>query len=219
MTTYNILLFDLDGTLTESHIGIIKSFQFALRKMGIDEPKAENLIKHVGPPFQETLKNFYGMQPADVDKAVGFFRQRFKEKGMFENVLYPRIPSLLEKLKQEDKTLVIATSKLTAFAEGILRYFKIDHYFDFVEGSSLEGNTKAEVIQQALIHFPGVDKKDFIMIGDRNHDIIGARNAGIDSIAVTYGYGSVEEFKNAQPTFIANSVEEIERILNVSFVK
>ncbi len=85
---------------------------------------------------------------------------------MFENELYPRIPSLLEKLKQEDKTLVIATSKLSAFAKGILRYFKIDHYFDIVEGSSLEGNTKTEVIQHALIHFPGVDKKDFIMIAN-----------------------------------------------------
>lgn len=109
---------------------------------------------------------------------------------------------------------------MTAFAERILRYFKIDHYFDFVEGISLEGITKAEVIQHALIYFPGVDKKDFIMIGDRNHDIIGARNAGINSIAVAaYGYGSVEELKNAEPTFIANSVEEIEGILNVSFVK
>ncbi|TDL91727.1 HAD family hydrolase [Vibrio vulnificus] len=165
------------------------------------------------------MTGFSCYQPAEVDKAVGFFRQRFKEKGMFENELYPRIPSLLEKLKQEDKTLVVATSKLSAFSEGILKYFKIDHYFEFVEGSSLEGNTKAEVIQHALIHFPGVDKKDFIMIGDWNHDIIGASNAGIDSIAVAYGYGSVEELKNAEPTFIANSSEKHEEILTVPFVK
>ncbi|MGG0451796.1 HAD family hydrolase [Priestia megaterium] len=217
MKSYQVILFDLDGTLTQSHLGITKSFQYALNKMGINESNPNNLIKYVGPPFQDTLTEFYGFKQHEVERAVNYYRERYSKEGMYENQLYAQIPVLLETLKREKKTLVVATAKLTEFAERILKHFQIDQYFDLIVGSTLDGSriSKTDVIQHALSQFTTLKKENFIMIGDRKHDIIGAQNAGIDSIALTYGYGNYEELKSAKPTYIVNNVKEIEEILLV----
>ncbi|UOY92383.1 HAD family hydrolase [Ectobacillus sp. JY-23] len=215
MKEYKIILFDLDGTLSDPKIGITKSVQFALEKMEILEPDLNNLDCFIGPPLQESFAMYYGFNTEDVKQAIDFYRERFKEKGMFENALYADIPSLLDMLKKQGYILIVATSKPTIFAEKILEYFKIDCYFDLVVGSNLDGtrSSKTEIIQYIIDTYHGYKRSDFIMIGDRKHDIIGANNTGVDSIAVTYGYGSLEELHASNSTYIVNNVKDIGNIL------
>ncbi|MFT4414772.1 HAD family hydrolase [Fredinandcohnia humi] len=204
------ILFDLDGTLSDPKIGITKSVQYALHKMNIEEPDLDKLECFIGPPLQDSFKEYYQMDEIATKQAIAFYRERFKEKGMFENVLYPGIPELLESLKKQGCTLVVATSKLTVFSENILSYFGIDHYFDLVVGSNLDDTRtkKTEIIQHILDTYQK-EKSQFIMIGDRKYDIIGAQNTGIESIGVTYGYGSLAEVQTANPTYIATTVEQV----------
>jgi len=221
MKKYKIILFDLDGTLSDPKVGITKSVQYALQKMGIIEPDVDKLECFIGPPLQVSFAEHYNFDEVSIQKAVEFYRERFKEKGMFENELYPNIPSLLESLKEQQFILVVATSKPTVFAEKILNYFNIDQYFDFVVGSNLDGTrtSKTEIIQNIIEKYDEYNFDNFIMIGDRKHDIIGANNIGIDSIGVTFGYGSVEELNNSNPTYIVNDVNELKEILMGSFIK
>lgn len=212
---YKIILFDLDGTLSDPKIGITKSVQFALEKMGILEPDLNKLDCFIGPPLQESFAMYYGFNTEEVQQAIDFYRERFKKEGMFENELYADILSLLDALKKQGYILVVATSKPTVFSEKILEYFNIDCYFDLVVGSNLDGtrSSKTEIIQYIFDKYNEYKQSDFVMIGDRKHDIIGANNIGIDSIAVTYGYGSLEELNQSNPTCIVDSVKDIENIL------
>ncbi|MBD7965026.1 HAD family hydrolase [Fictibacillus norfolkensis] len=215
MKNYEYILFDLDGTLSDPKIGITKSVQFALRRMGITEENLDHLESFIGPPLQQSFSEFYSFNETQIGTAITHYRERFKDKGMYENTLYEHIPSLLQELKDNGVTLVVATSKPTVFAEEILKYFNIHHYFNLIVGSNLDGTrtSKTEIIQHILHHFNDQSKKSFIMIGDRKHDIIGAHNTGIDSIGVTYGYGSIEELTAAKPTNIVKNVSELREVL------
>lgn len=211
---YQTILFDLDGTLTDPQEGIINSVQYALRKMNIDENNREGLVKFIGPPLTESFQTFYKMSPEDAWQAVEFYREYFKEKGMYENIVYPGIPELLQELKKADKMLFVATSKPTVFSEKILEYFELAQYFNEIVGSNLDGTrvAKSEVIQHIFAMY-SLDKERTVMVGDREHDIIGAKNNDIDSIAVTYGYGSFDELNQALPNQIVNSVKELMLLL------
>lgn len=221
MKKYQVILFDLDGTLSDPKIGITKSVQYALQKMGIDEPNIDKLECFIGPPLQASFAEYYDFDEGNAQRAIDYYRERFKDKGMFENKLYSNIPLLLKSLKEQQYTLVVATSKPTVFSEQILKYFNIDQYFDLVVGSNLDGTrtAKTEIIQYILDKYNKYKLDDFIMIGDRKYDMIGAKNTGIDSIGVTYGYGSFEELSDSHPTHIVNSVEEIKEILIASKVE
>ena len=192
---YKFILFDLDGTLSDPKIGITRSVQFALSKMGITEENLDNLDSFIGPPLQQSFSDYYSFNEAQTQTAITFYRERFSEVGMYENTLYDHIPALLRELKDNGHTLVVATSKPTVFAEEILNYFAIHHHFDLIVGSNLDGTrtAKTEIIQYILDHFSRHPCEDFIMIGDRKHDIIGAHNTGMDSVGVLYGYGSAEK--------------------------
>jgi phosphoglycolate phosphatase len=202
MDIYKVILFDLDGTLSDPKVGITKSVQYALHKMDIVESDLDKLKCFIGPPLQVSFAEYYNFDEVQIPKAIGLYRERFKEKGMYENELYSNIPFLLQLLKEQGVTLVVATSKPTVFAEKILEHFNIDQYFELIVGSNLDGTraSKTEIIQYILGKYNEHKLGDFIMIGDRKHDIIGANNTGIDSIGVTYGYGSFEELSNANPT-------------------
>lgn len=215
MSKYKIILFDLDGTLSDPKMGITKSVQYALKRLGIYEPNIVKLESFIGPPLQASFSELYDLDEESTQRAIDFYRERFKEKGMFENELYSDIPLLLKSLKERQYTLVVATSKPTVFSEEILKYFNIDQYFALVVGSNLDGTrtSKTEIIQYILDNYNENSLDDFIMIGDRKHDIIGANNACIDSIGVTYGYGSFKELIDSNPTYIVNSVDEIKDIL------
>ena len=215
MRSYKIILFDLDGTLTDPKVGITKSVQYALHKMGIHEKKLESLTCFIGPPIQDSFTDYYGFDEVQTQAAIDYYRARYKEKGMFENKLYEGIPPLLQALKDNQCTLVVATSKLTVFAEEILKYFQLDEYFDLVVGSNLNGtrSSKAEIIQFILDYYADYTREEFVMIGDRKHDINGANKTNIDSIAVCYGYGSIAELNDSKPTKIVETVEELHGFL------
>ncbi|MEC2055291.1 HAD-IA family hydrolase [Peribacillus psychrosaccharolyticus] len=211
--SYKFVLVDLDGTISDPRLGIVHSVQYAAKKMNLRDVQAAEVEAHIGPPLQETFAEVFGLDETETISMIHFYREYFKKTGMFENVLYPGIQELLETLKPT-KRLVVATSKPTEFAEKIVSYFQIDPYFELVAGSNLDGTrtTKTEIIRFILEQYGEYKPEDFVMIGDRKQDIHGARQNGIDSIGVTYGFGSPAEIKEAQPNHIVDTVSELEKL-------
>ena len=215
MLRYETVLFDLDGTLTDPQTGITRSVQYALRHMGITEPDLKKLIHFIGPPLVSSFRESYGMDEKQAKEAVRYYREYFSETGIFENAVYPGIFDLLTNLRHAGAILAVATSKPGVFAKRILDHFELSGFFYFVAGSNLDGSRveKSEVIQYAMGNLPSAGVLPVVMVGDRKHDIIGARANRIDSIAVGYGYGSKEELDKAEPTYFMNSVEELMQFL------
>lgn len=212
---YDIILFDLDGTLTESGLGIVNSILFALERFDIHEQDIEKLKKFIGPPLAESFMKFYDFTKEDAKQAVGFCQEYLKEKGIFEVPLYEGVESLLQALKKAGKTLYVATSKPEVFARQILKHLQVDIYFQDIVGSNIDGTRikKDEIISAILEENSGTDKSKVVMIGDREHDVIGARKVGIDSIGVRYGYGYYEELVAAGATHIAKTPEDVFEIV------
>lgn len=215
---YDIILFDLDGTLTDPKQGITKSVQYALAKLGIDEPNLENLVPFIGPPLLKAFKEFYHLDDEQATLALQYYRERFATVGLYENAVFPGIQSMLAQLKKQGKILIVATSKPTVFSIKIIEHFGLQDYFQAVIGSNLDGTRveKGEVIEFALSELDQVDPSKIIMVGDRKHDVIGAKHNGIDVIAITYGYGSLEELNEAEPTYIVNTVQELHDFLQAN---
>ena len=212
----DLCLFDLDGTLTDPKVGITKSYQYALSTFGIKE-ELNDLIRFIGPPLRDVFKESYGFGTSDVEKAVSRFREYFSTTGLLENEIYPEISEILERLKGYGVIMAIATSKVTQYTNRILEHFRIDEYFSFVSGDEMDGsrtkNGKRDIIRIALDTLDPNREKSAVMIGDRKHDILGAREVGIDCIGVSWGYGSLAELKQAQATWIANSPDEMLRYI------
>ncbi len=208
---YKYILFDLDGTLTDPARGITNSVTYALNKFGIDVADKTELYKFIGPPLTDSFEKYYGFSSDDALTAVEYYREYFKPKGIYENEIYQGVPELLKSLKENGKTVILATSKPEVFAIEILKYFKLDSYFDFVAGATLDKtrNKKSDVIAYALNSCNITDKSICLMVGDREQDINGAKANGIDSLGVLYGYGDIDELSNAGATYIAKSVEDI----------
>lgn len=212
---YDVILFDLDGTLTDPKQGIVNSIVYALNYFGIIENDRERLTKFIGPPLKDSFMEYYHFDEELALRAIEKYREYFATKGIFENTVYPMIPELLEKLATQGKKLVLATSKPTDFAQRILDHFNLDQYFSFTGGSNLNGSRtrKSEVIAYALQESHAGNQANAVMIGDRKFDLIGAREIGIDSIGVLYGYGSRDELESENPTCLANSVDNLKKIL------
>ena len=215
MAEKSLILFDLDGTLTDPKIGITKSVAYALEKFGVKVPDMDALTPFIGPPLYESFMGFYGFSRTDADRAVVAYREYFSGAGIFENEVYEGIPEMLAALSGKGKILGLATSKPHVFAVRILEHFKLDGYFTFVSGSELDGrrNEKSEVVAYALEYLPTAAPRACVMVGDREHDIIGAKANGIDSVGVLFGYGGREELENAGATYIAGSVDELRTLL------
>ncbi len=209
------ILFDLDGTLTDPKIGITKSVNYALEKLGVKVDSLDDLVGFIGPPLKNSFMDFYRFSEEKSNEAIKYYREYFSVKGLYENSIYSGISELLAKLKSLDKTLIVATSKPTVFAKKILEHFNILEYFSFVAGSELDGTRtdKAEVIAYALLKNNITDLDCTIMIGDRKHDVIGAKKVGVTSIGVLYGYGDAEEIKGANADFIVNDILGLEELL------
>ncbi len=207
---YTTILFDLDGTLTDPEEGITRSFQYALHHFGIEEKDPARLREIIGPPLLESFTKQYGFSQIDALLAVDVYREYFTQTGIYENRLYPGVEEMLRTLQQAGKRLMVATSKPTVFANRILEHFNIRQYFTFVAGSELNGNrsAKAEVIQWALAH-SGTNPKRAVMVGDRKHDIMGAVETNVDTIAVLYGYGSREELEEAGAAYFAETPQQV----------
>lgn len=215
MLSYDTLLFDLDGTLTDPKPGITRSVQYALRRLGIASDDLERLTPFIGPPLAESFRRYYNLPDAEVERAIAYYREYFGKSGMYENAVYPGIPVLLDALMEQGRTLVVATSKPITYAERILAHFDLARFFTVIAGSELDGTrtAKAEVVEYALAALPWMDRAGCVMIGDREHDVLGARTAGIASIAVGYGYGTRQELEAARPTYLARTVAELATLL------
>jgi len=210
-----VCLFDLDGTLTEPGEGITNSVMYALDKFGIHETNRESLYRFIGPPLLDSFQNYYGMPPEQAEQAVDAYREYFSVKGLFENRVYEGIPVLLQELRNAGKTLVLATSKPEVFSLRILDKFDLSQYFHFVGAASLDSSRsqKPDVIRHALQLCGNPDPETVVMIGDRKHDILGAKENGLQSIGVLYGYGNRSELEQAGADVIVESVTQLKGIL------
>lgn len=208
---YQVILFDLDGTLTDPGEGITNSVAYALNKYGITVSDKKELYRFIGPPLHESFEEYYDFSQEKAMQAVAYYREYFTQKGIYENLVYDGIQDLLESLKEAGKKVILATSKPEPFAKQILEYFHLSDYFDFAAGSNMDGTLtrKADVIGYALESCQISEYSKVVMIGDRKHDVLGAAQFGIDTIGVLYGYGSEEELKSAGAVYLAERPEHI----------
>lgn len=215
MKEYKYVLFDLDGTLTDPAVGITTSVAYSLKKFGIEVKDISDLNHFIGPPLLDSFMADYGFDKEKAQTAIDYYRERFRVKGLYENVVYDGVEAMLDKLKKSGKKLILATSKPEPFAKEILRHFNLEEYFIFAAGSNFDGTrtAKAEVIEYALESAGVTDKSACVMVGDREHDIIGANKTGLDSVGVLYGYGSKDELQTAGATFVVESVTKLAELL------
>lgn len=215
MKSYSTILFDLDGTLSDSSQGIINSIIYALEKYDVNDYDMPLLKKFLGPPLHESFEKIMGFDKEKSLQAVKLYREYFSSKGLFENEIYGGVSDLLQNLKENGKALIVATSKPQPFTDRIMEHFNLAKYFDFIAGSNMDTtrSKKAEVIEYALSECNIKDKSKVVMIGDRAEDMIGAQTVGVDSIGVEYGYGTIDELKNAGATYIVKTVGELKDLL------
>ena len=212
---WDVILFDLDGTVTDPKEGITKCAAFALSHFGIHVEDPDTLTFFIGPPLLETFGEHYGLNEAQALEAIDLYRQRFSSVGWAENVPYPGIADCLAQLKAAGKTLMIATSKPETFAVKILEHFGLAQYFDFICGVSMDNprQTKADVIRIALEKGNVADLSRAVMVGDRKHDIEGGHEVGLKAIGVLYGYGDREEHEKHQDDYIVENIAQLTRLL------
>lgn len=210
-----VVLFDLDGTLTESGEGITKSVQYALEKMGRPEADLQKLRVFIGPPLPEQFMKYTGMSSEEAERAVFYYRERYTAVGIYENRPYPGIPEMLGTLQENGFLLAVASSKPEKFVIQILEYFHIKEYFAETAGAEMDGGSrKADVIEKVLQRLGRSEERDqVIMVGDKEHDVFGAREAGIPCVAVAYGYGTMEELEAAKPLKIVHTINQLQEYL------
>lgn len=222
------LLFDLDGTVTDSNLGITRCVQYALLDQGIDEQDMSVLEEYIGPALDDSFKKYHGLNDEQAAKAVAKYRERYSDTGIFENEVYDGIVPCLETLKAAGKIICLSTCKPEPFAVRILEHFKLDKYFDVVTGSDLEGTRKqkyqvieetfkrlsANVLRQELTEeLLNEIKADSVMIGDRNQDVNGAHQVGIECIGVRYGYAKPDELEDAGVDYIVETIPELTALI------
>lgn len=208
---YEVILFDLDGTLTDSGPGIVNGFEYAITKMGGTVEDRSSLRRFVGPPLEESFGKILGYSKEDTQKAITIYREYYFGKGgIFENEVYPGVEDMLKELKQTGKKLAVATSKVLKGTILVLEHFGLNQYFNFISATNdVTVVTKEDVIRQALEHYGIEDTNKVLMVGDRKYDIEAANKIGIDSVGVLWGYGGREELETSGATYIVESPEEV----------
>lgn len=212
---FDKVFFDLDGTLTDSAEGIFNCLRYSIDRMGREQPTDDLLMEFLGPPLDESYRNRLGYTMEEAKIALTYYRERYQPLGIYENKLYPGIKDLLHRLSQrKDIGVYVATAKPLPSAITVLEYFKIHQYFDDVSGAAFDDSIKGmtQVIANLLQRIEDtVDRDRILMIGDRHHDIDGARKNGIRSLGVLYGYGNKDEIGHAD--YVVETVEELKRFL------
>jgi phosphoglycolate phosphatase len=209
------VLFDLDGTLTDPGRGIVKCFQYALGRLGRPCPPPEELARYIGPPIRPAFGEMLRSEDERlIEEAVEAYRERFATVGLYENRVYEGVPEMLEGLRAAGFRLYVATSKPQVYAEEVLRHFSLDSYFEDVQGNELGGrlDDKAELVRELLAR-RGLGAEMSLMVGDRRHDVRAARGNGLQSVGVTYGYGSEAELREAGAVYVAGSPREVEELI------
>ena len=214
MKHYNYIIFDLDGTLTDSGPGVMNAVTYALERFGAEVPDRQALRAFVGPPLRESFQRFCGFSPERAAEAIEVFREYYGPTGIFENSVYPGMEAALSDLKAAGRTLAVATTKLDESAYRVLDYFGLSSYFDAVAGSRADGtfSEKAEVLECVLARL-GADAGDTLMVGDRKYDVEGAAENGVACMGVLYGYGSREELERAGAICLAETPADIARLI------
>lgn len=204
-------LFDLDGTLTDPAIGITNSVMHALEKYNIRVKDRSELYPFIGPPLTDSFRKYFGFTEEQANQAVVYYREYFRDTGIFENKVYDGIPELLAELKKRGCKVALATSKPYEFAVRILKHFQLYDYFDFFGAATMDGRItkKADVIAVLLRELGNADKSEMLMIGDRDQDIAGAKANGLRSAGVLWGYGSEEELTGAGADYLAAKPEDL----------
>lgn len=214
---FDYILFDLDGTLIDTSEGITKSVQYALNKRGFVGHSLQSLQSFIGPPLREQFMNFTGTGLDEGTQLVKTYREYYTETGIFECRPYDGIENMLRRLVRKEKKLLVATSKPEVFARRILEHFSLDGYFTFIGGAKLDNTRtdKASVIRYVLDCVGGADalSSRAVMVGDTHFDIEGAKQAGLCSIGVTYGFGDMERIRDAGPLCLCSSVRELDKVL------
>ncbi len=215
MKKYKYILFDLDGTITDSALGITNSVKYALNKLNAPIPPYETLCKFIGPPLLDGFRDICGFDAEKAQEAVKLYREYYETTGLYENAVYDGIPEFLRALKEKGKTVILATSKPEKFARLILEHFNLIQYFDYAAGATIDEtrNKKDAVIAYALKECNITDKSLAVMVGDRHHDIFGAKVNGISCVGVLYGFGNLEELTAAGADYIAENIDELYKIL------
>lgn len=214
---YKYIFLDLDGTLTDPFLGITNSVKYALKKFNIDRTN-EELKCFIGPPLRDSFKEYYNMTPDEAELAVKYYREYFSTVGLFENELYSFTVKVLDELKKLDVKIVLATSKPEKFSIEILKHFNIYEYFDFCSCATMDKSrdNKSDIIKYAIDYFNVSNLDEILMVGDRHHDIVGAKNNGIKCCYVTYGYGSVDEANKYGANYIINDLLDLIDIIKDS---
>jgi len=215
--SWKYILFDLDGTITDSRDGIINCIKYALGEMGYRIPCDEELYGYIGPPLYIGFQDIAGMKPEEALNAAAIYRSKYSVTGLFENKPYDGIEEVLRILKEHGKVIVLATSKPEEYAIRILEHFNLSMYFDEIAGGALDGshNDKDIIIEESIarLGLSSYDKSNIIMVGDRKYDIIGAKACGIASAGVYYGFAKKGELEAAGADYIINTVSEITGLL------
>lgn len=212
MCKFELVLFDLDGTLTDPAIGITNSVMYALQKKGYPVPNRNELLFFIGPPLVNSFCDYLKIEKDEGQKLVEAYREYFSSKGLFENKVIDGAQNLLKSLKESGIKIALATSKPKIFADKILKHFNIMEYFDITVGSELDGRLtdKGEVIAEVLKGFPHIHKEKIAMVGDRSYDVLGANKNGITPVGVLCGYGDKNELETAGAKYIFHTLKELE---------
>lgn len=215
MKNYKYILFDLDGTIINSSLGVTNSVIYSLKKLGEKVPQREELLKFIGPPLLYSYMNYCGFSQEKANLAIEFYRENYEKNGMLENKFYDGIEDMLSCIKDTGKTIIIATSKPEFFAKQILDSFNISKYFDFIVGATLDEkrNHKDEVLNYILQNCNIANKQNCVLVGDTKFDAIGAKAVNIDCIGVSYGFGTKQELLDNSVITIADSPEDLKKIL------
>ena len=210
------VLFDLDGTLTDPAQGIVRCIQYSLGTLQMSCPPDDELTSYIGPPLRQTFISL--CNSADgvlIERAIAIFRERFSTVGLFENIPYSEVPSMLQQLNSGSYRLFVATSKPQVFAQRILQHFGLADHFEEICGNDLEGSLddKAELLRQLLVN-RSLDPTETVMVGDRKHDVIAAKKNDLISVGVTYGYGSSVELIEAGVDYLCHSPTEVVSLIS-----
>ena len=216
-SVYKHVIFDLDGTISDSRQGIYNAYHYAADKLGIQLPPGDNMASLIGPPLQQGFREVFGLSEGDIGKAVEVFREYYGQKGLFENTLYEGIEPLLSALAHANAKLYVATAKYQLFADRVLNYFNIFSYFQDVAGADYEGihAGKTNLVAGILMRNGITDPSDVVVVGDTRFDIMAAAALEIDSVGVSYGFSSMEEIEKMNPDYIAADVAALKQILLV----
>lgn len=209
MSKYKCVLFDLDGTIIDSSSGVKKSIVETIELLKLPAMREEELDSCIGPPIQKSFQKIYNMQKSEADEAAAVFRKIYREKNLFDAVIYDDMMKLIDFLKNQNIKIMIATYKREDYTIELLEKFDLYNKFDFVKGADFEGKLTKSDIMNICIEQSGCNKEEVVMIGDTIHDLGAAQELGVDFIAVTYGFGFKDIAENIDAVFVASNVKDI----------